>query len=134
MCKFLLLTCHICFDVALTDIEATLKERWDLVITTSKQHWNDIVQRWKMVALTLCNVDLMLFQSWTPTLYQYCATLKIRFRILFHFQRWINVIWTVVYNVEAKLIRHWNVGWIVSMKKLILRSILPASLLTKWNL
>ena len=134
MCKFLLLTCHFCFDVTLTDIEATLKQRWDIVIKTSKQRWNDIVQRWKMVALTLCNVDLMFFQSWTPILYQCCATLKIRFRILFHFQRWINVIWTVVYNVETKLFRRWNVGWIGSMKRLILRNILPASLLAKWNL
>ena len=34
----------------------------------------------------------MLFQA--PTLYQRCATLKMRRRILFHFQRRINVIST----------------------------------------
>ena len=28
----------------------------------------------------------------------------------------------------------WNVGWVVYMKKLILRNILPATLLTNWNL
>ena len=45
------------------------------------------------VVLTLCNVVLTLFQGRTLlTLYQRCATLKIRRRILFHFQRWINVI------------------------------------------
>ena len=27
----------------------------------------------------------------------------------------------------------WNVGWVVYMKKLILRNILPAALLTNWN-
>ena len=101
--------------------EATLEQRWDNVISTLKQCWNDIVQLWKTVALTLCNVDVTLFQRWTWTLYQCCATLKIRFRILFHFQPWINVIWMVIYNVETTLIRRWNVGREVSMKKLILR-------------
>ena len=33
-----------------------------------------------------------LFQRRKPTLYQRCAPLKIRRRILFHFQRRINVI------------------------------------------
>ena len=36
-----------------------------------------------------------LFQRRTPTLYQHCAALKIRLRILFHFQRRINVISTL---------------------------------------
>ena len=38
------------------------------------------------------------------------ATLKIRRRILFHFQRQINVISTLIHNVETTLIRLWNVG------------------------
>ena len=122
------------FDIALTNIEATLKQRWDNAISTCKQYWNDIVQRWKTIALTLCNVDLTLFQRWTPTLYQCSATSKILFRFLLHFQRRINVIWTVIYNFETTLIRYGNVGRVISVKKLILRNILPVTLLKKWNL
>ena len=92
------------------------------------------MQRWKTVALTLCNVDVTLFKRLTPILYQCCPTLKIGLRILFHFQCRIKVIWTVIYNVETTLIRRGNVGRVVSMRKLILRNILPATLLTKWNL
>ena len=114
-------------DIALTNVEATLKQS-EII---SYQRWNDIAQRWKMVTLTLHKVDLTLFKRWTPTMYQCCATLKIRFRILFHFPPRINVIWTVIYNVAKTLIRRWNVGRVVSMKTLILRIILPASLLTK---
>ena len=133
-CKSILFTSQIGFDIALTDVEATLKQRWDNVISTLKHRWNDIVQPWKTFTLTLWNVDLTLFQRWRPKLYQCCATLKIRFLILFQFHRWINVIWMVIYNVETTLIRRWNVGWVVSMKKLVLRNILPATWLTKWNL
>ena len=86
-----------------------------------------------MFALTLCNVDLTLYQPLTPTLCQCCATWKIRFRILFNFQCRMNVIWTVTYNAETTLIQRWNVGRVVSMEKLILRTILPATSLTKWN-
>ena len=93
------------------------------------------MQRWKTVPLTLCNADLTLFQCWTPTLYRCCVTLKIRLWILlFHFQHRITVIWMVIHNVETTLIRRWDVGRIVSMKKIILMNILPATLLTKWNL
>ena len=57
------------------------------------------------VVLTLCHVVLTLFQGRTLlTLYQRCATLKIRRSILFHFQRWINVISTLIHNVETMLI------------------------------
>ena len=76
----------------------------------------------------------MLFQCWTPTLYQCYATFKIRLRILFHFQRQINVISTVIHNVETRMILRLNVGWVVSMEKLILKNILPATLLTKMKL
>ena len=110
-----------------------MKQRWNNFISTLKQHWNYIVQRWKTVALTLCNVDLTLFQRWTPTLYQCCAT-KTWFRILFQFQRRINVTWTVIYNAETTLIQRWNVGRVVSIKTLILKTILSETLLTKWNL
>ena len=111
-----------------------LRPRWNNVEIMSYQPWNDIVQGWKTVALTLRNVDLMLFQRWSPTLYQCCATLKIQFRILLHFQRRISVIWAVIYNIETTLIGRWNVGRVVYMKKFILRNILPATSLKKWNL
>ena len=87
-----------------------------------------------MIASTLCKVHLTLFQCWTPTLYQCCATLKIRLTILFHFQRRINIISMAIPNVETTLIRHWNIGSVVSMKKLILGNTLPGTWLTYWNL
>ena len=45
------------------------------------------------------------------TLHQYCATLKTRGRILFHFHRRINVISTLIHNVETTFIRRQIVGW-----------------------
>ena len=67
-------------------------------------------------------------------------------------QRWFNVFSTLnttvlsfstfcfhccfsrmIHAVETKLIRRWNFGWVVSIKKLILRNILSATLPTKWN-
>ena len=89
----------------------------------------------------MCNVDLMLFQRWTRTLYQCCATTKIRLRIMiwyrnyypiwYHFQRRINVISTGIHNVETTLIRRWNVGWVVFMNRFILRNILAVTFPTK---
>ena len=61
-------------------------------------------------ASTFCKLDLTLFQCWTPTLCECCATLKTRLWILFYFQRRINVISTAIHNVETTLIRRWNVG------------------------
>ena len=75
----------------------------------------------------------MFFQCWTTMLYQCCRMLKIKLQILFHFQIWINIISMVIHNVEAVLIQLWNVGWVASMKNLILRNILPATLPAKWN-
>ena len=89
-CKFILFSSQIGFDIALTDIEATLKQRW-----------NGVVQRWKTVSSKLCKGDLTLLQCWTSMLYQFCATLKIWLRILFHFQRRVNVISMVIHNVET---------------------------------
>ena len=66
---------------------------------------------WNNVVSTLCNVVSTLFQRRALALYQRCATLKNRRRILFHFQRRINVISTLIHNVETTLIRRWNVGW-----------------------
>ena len=93
---------------------------------------------------TLCNVEKRCFdvaQGWfnfVLTLYTDIVpmswTLKVRFRVLLHFQRRINIIWTVIYNVELTLIQRWNVGRVVSIKKFILRNLLLATLLTKWNL
>ena len=60
---------------------------------------------------TFCNVVSKLFQRRALTLYQRCATLKIRCRILFHFQCRINIISTLIHNVETTLIPRRNVGW-----------------------
>ena len=63
-------------NIALTNVDARLKQRCINVVPT-------------------------LFQRRALTLYQRCATLKIRRRILFHFQRRINVISTLIHNVET---------------------------------
>ena len=74
-------------------------------------------QSWDKVASTL-------FQRRTPTLYQRCAMLKIRRRLLFHFQRRINVISTLIHNVETTLIRRWNVGWVRKILQLDINFVL----------
>ena len=91
-----IMTSPIGFNIALTNVGA-----W------SKQRYTNVVPK-------LCNVVSTLFQRRALTLYQHCATLKIRRRILFHFQRRINVISTLIHNVETMLIRRWNVGWDIS--------------------
>ena len=53
-----------------------------------------------------------LLQREALTLYQHCAMLKIQRPVLFHFRRRINVISTLIHNVETKLIQRWNVGWV----------------------
>ena len=53
-----------------------------------------------------------LLQREALTLYQHCAMLKIQRPVLFHFRRRINVISTLIHNVETKLIKRWNVGWV----------------------
>ena len=92
------------------DIETTSKWR----CTTSKQPCTTLIQLCVTVTqgcLTLCNVISTLFQCRALTLYQPWATLKILLRVLFHFQRQINVISTLIHNVETMLSRRWNVGW-----------------------
>ena len=74
-----------------------------------KQRCINVVPTLCNVVSTLCNVVSTLFQGRALTLYQRCATSKICRRILFHFQRRINVIWTLIHNVETTLIRRWNV-------------------------
>ena len=71
--------------------------------------WNNVVLTLRNVVSTLCNVVSTLFQRRALTLYQCCATLKIWRQILFHFQRRINVISTLIQNIETMLIRRWNV-------------------------
>ena len=104
-------------------------------------------QRWNNVETTLCKVEKRL--HWRcANLSQRCFNVEhrscinivqcwksdFRSRILFHFQRRINVTSTAIHNVETILISLWNVDWVVSMKKLILRNILPVTLLINWNL
>ena len=80
-----------------------------------------------MITLGWNNVASTLYQR-CPTLFRYCVTLflrcfnvrhwrcvnfvKIRRRILFHFQRRISVISTLIHNVETTVIRRWNVAWV----------------------
>ena len=80
-----IITSPIGFNIALTIVDARLKQRCIKVVPT------------------LCNVVSTLFQRRALTLYQRCATLKIRHRILFHFQRWISVISTLIHNVDPTL-------------------------------
>ena len=80
-----IITSPIGFNIALTNVDARLKQRCINVVPT------------------LCNVVSTLFQRRALTLYQRCATLKIRRRILFHFQRRINVISTLIQNVDPTL-------------------------------
>ena len=67
-------------------------------------------QRCINVLPTLCNIVstfwnfvLKLFQRRALTLYQLCTTFKTRCRILFHFQRRINFISTLIHNVDPML-------------------------------
>ena len=94
ICKSIIITSPIGFNIALTNVDARLKQRCINVVPTLCN-----------VVSTLCNVVSTLFQRRALTLYQRCATLKIRLRILFHFQRRINVISTFIHNVETTLIR-----------------------------
>ena len=98
-----IITSPIGFNIGLTNVDARLKQRCINVVPTLCN-----------VVSTLCNVVSTLFQRRALTLYQRCATLKIQRRILFHFQRRINVISTLIHNVETTLIRRWNVGWLYS--------------------
>ena len=82
-------------NIFLNFVDARLKQRCINVVPTLCN-----------IVSTLRNVVSTLLQRRALTLYQRCATLKIWRRILFHFQRRINVIST--------LIRHWNVGWVFS--------------------
>ena len=73
-------TSPIGFNIGLTKVDTRLKQR-------------------------CINVVSALLQRWALTLYQRCATLKIRRRILFHFQRRIKVISMLIHHVETTLIR-----------------------------
>ena len=86
ICNSIIITSPIGFNISLTNVDARLKQRCINVVST------------------LYNVVLMLFQCRALTLYQRCATLKIRRWILFHFQLRINVISTLIHNVETTLI------------------------------
>ena len=93
-----IITSPIGFNIGLTNVDARLKQRCINVVPTLCN-----------VVSTLCNVVSTLFQRRALTLYQCCATLKIWRQILFHFQRRINVISTLIQNIETMLIRRWNV-------------------------
>ena len=94
--KSVLITSRTVFDTVFTNAVAMLKQLRDKVAST---------------------LFSTLFERRTPTLYQPSVTLKIRRRILFHFQRRINVISMLIHNVETMLIQGFNVSWDVSMQK-----------------
>ena len=84
-----IITSPIGFNIGLTNVDTRLKQRCINVVST-------------------------LFQRRALTLYQRCATFKIRCRFLFHFQRRINFFSTLIHNDETTLIRRWNVAWAIT--------------------
>ena len=97
----------------------SLRPRWNNAEIMSHQRWNDVVQRWKTVASMLCKVDFAnVVQHW-----------KSNFWFCFIF----NIGWMLFQRRSTMLKQRWSdvkIGWVVSMKKLILRNFLPATLLT----
>ena len=103
----------------LFDIRDIKRENWKQQIARNgklniylKNNFNLLVMN---VPSKHFNFVSTLFQRRTRTLYQRCATLKIRRRILFHFQFRIKVNSTLIHNVETTLIRRWNVGWVTQL-------------------
>ena len=65
-------------------------------------------QRCFDVASTLCHIVLAISGTdIVSTLWN----VKNRRRFMFHFQRRINVISTLIHSIERTLIRRWNIGW-----------------------
>ena len=94
--QFTIITSPIGFNIGLTNVTARLKQRCINVVPT------------------LCHVVLTLFRRCFNVGHWRCKTLKIRCQILFHFQRRIKVISTMIHNVETTLIRRWSVGWVIN--------------------
>ena len=80
ICKSVLITSPTGFDVAFTNVEDTLKQHQDKVVSTLFQRWFKVehqrcinfVQRWKsdVVFCFIFNIGAMLFQRWSKTLKQ----------------------------------------------------------------
>ena len=58
-------------------------------------------------------VSKLFFQRETPIFCQNCPMLKIRSHIFFHLQGRINVISTLIHNVDATLIQPWYISWAI---------------------
>ena len=86
ICEFIIIRSPTGFNIALTNVDARIKQRCINVVPT------------------LCNVVSTL-RNIVSTIFQSCALLKIRHQILFHFQRRINVVSTLWINIETTLIR-----------------------------
>ena len=94
--KSIFFTSQIDFDIALTDVEATLKQLWDNATSSLKHRRNNVVQCLKAIVSTLCNVDSTLFQGRTPTLYRLV-------------QRWkSDVGFCFIFNVGSTLFERWS--------------------------
>ena len=82
-----IITSPIGFNVGLTNVNARLKQRCINVVPTLC----NVIPTLCNIVSTLCNVVSTLFERRALMLYQRCAKLKIRRRILFHFQRRITL-------------------------------------------
>ena len=58
-------------------------------------------------------VSKLFFQRETPIFCQNCPMLKIRSHIFFHLQGRINVISTLIHNVDTTLIQPWYISWAI---------------------
>ena len=113
-----------------------------------RPHWNNVVitsyQRWNNVETMLCNVGKPLHRCCVKLIWhcfnvghRRCINVVQRWKFDFRFCFTCNV-WSTLFQRRPTMLKHrWydvEIGWVVSMKKLILRNILPATLLTYWNL
>ena len=97
-----IITSPIGFNIALTNVDARLKQR-----------------RINVVPM-LGNVVLKLFQHRVLTLCQSCATLKTERRILLHFQRRINVISTLTHVSFSVFSFFWfKVKYLISSREFV---------------
>ena len=104
-----IITSLIGFNVGLTNVDARLKQCCINIVPTLCN-----------IVSTLWNVVSTLFQCRALTLYQRCATLKIQRRILFRFQRRINVISMLIHNVQNNVdptMKCW-LGWVNVLQKI----------------
>ena len=97
ICNSIIITSPTGFSIALTNVDARLKQRSINVVPT-----------FSYVVSTLCNVVSTSGTDIVSTL----RKVENPTSDLSHFQSQINVVSTLIHNVETTLIRRWNVGWV----------------------